>query len=54
MAVYAHYCLQKLRILPRQFDEMDSREKAFIIASIKCKIESEKQEAKKVKSARKK
>lgn len=49
MATYAHYCLQKLRILPRQFDEMDSREKAFVIASIKCRIESDKREANKAK-----
>lgn len=54
MAVYAHYCLHKLRILPRQFDEMDSREKAFVIASIKCRIESDKKEANKAKAKRKK
>lgn len=49
MAVFAHYCLHKLKILPRQFDALDLREKAFIIASIKCKIESDKKEMQKAK-----
>lgn len=54
MAIYAHYCLQKLRILPRQFDEMDSREKAFVIASIKCKTERDAREMNEAKAKRKK
>lgn len=45
----AHYCLHKLGILPRQFDELDDYNKAFIIASIQVKIEREKKEAKKLK-----
>ena len=52
MANYAYYCLHKLRITPRQFEEMDRYEKAFIIASIDIKIENEKKEAKKAKSKR--
>ena len=35
MANYAFYCLHKLKITPRQFDEMDRYEKAFIIPGIK-------------------
>jgi len=38
---YAYYCLHKLRIRPREFLEMDRKEKAFIIASIRIKQESE-------------
>jgi len=48
-ANYAYYALHKLRILPREFEEMDRREKAFIIASIDIKLENEKKEMKKVK-----
>ena len=54
MANYAFYCLHKLKITPRQFDEMDRYEKAFIIASIDIKVDSDKKEAKKLKSKRKK
>ena len=54
MANYAYYCLHKLRITPRQFDEMDKYEKAFIIASIDIKTEADKEEEKKLKSKRKK
>ena len=53
MANYAYYCLHKLRITPRQFDEMDKYEKAFIIASIDIKVKNEKEEEKKLKSKRK-
>lgn len=49
MANYAYYCLHKLRITPRQFDEMDIYEKAFIIASIDIKAEAEKEQEKKLK-----
>lgn len=49
MANYAYYCLHKLRITPRQFDEMDIYEKAFIIASIDIKAESEKEQEKNLK-----
>lgn len=54
MANYAYYCLHKLRITPRQFDEMDKYEKAFIIASIQIKKDAEKEQEKKLKSKRKK
>ena len=54
MANYAYYCLHKLRITPRQFDEMDKYEKAFIIASIDIKSDKEKEQEQKLKSKRKK
>ena len=53
MANYAYYCLHKLKITPRQFEEMDIYEKAFIIASIDIKMENEKKQEKKAKSKRK-
>ena len=53
MANYAYYCLHKLKITPRQFEEMDKYEKAFIIASIDIKMENEKKQEKKAKSKRK-
>lgn len=52
MANYAYYCLHKFRITPRQFDEMDKYEKAFIIASIDIRLENEKEEMKKAKRKR--
>ena len=52
MANYAYYCLHKLRITPRQFDEMDLREKAFIMASIDIRMENEKEAEKKAKRKR--
>lgn len=42
MAGYAHYALHKLKILPGDFAELDLEEKAFIIASIRLKIENDK------------
>lgn len=54
MANYAYYCLHKLRITPRQFDEMDKYEKAFIIASIDIKAEKDKEQDRKLKSKSKK
>lgn len=52
MSNYAYYCLHELKITPRQFDEMDIREKAFIIASIELKMKSDKEQAKKAKRKR--
>lgn len=52
MANYAYYCLHKFRITPRQFDEMDKYEKAFIIASIDIRLKNEKEEMKKAKRKR--
>lgn len=40
-ASFAFYALLKLHILPSQFLEMDEREKAFVIASIKIKQEDD-------------
>lgn len=54
MANFAYYCLHKLRITPRQFEEMDTQEKAFIIACIQIRNENEMKEAKKAKSKRRK
>ena len=42
MANYAYYALHKLHIRPREFLDMDQREKAFIIAAIDLRIEAEK------------
>lgn len=53
MSNYAYYCLHKLKITPRQFDEMDKYEKAFIIASIQIKQENEEKEMKKMKQRKK-
>lgn len=52
-AVVAHYALQKLHILPSQLLNMDIQEKAFVFASIKVRIEAEKEEQKKIKRAKK-
>ena len=46
MAVYAYYALHKLHMRPREFMEMDMREKAFVIAAIDERIDAEKQSAK--------
>lgn len=45
----AHFALHKLHILPSELDAMSRREKAFIFASIKLKIEDEKREAARLK-----
>lgn len=42
MAVYAHYALQKLGVLPSEFSAMDVNERAFVIASIDRRIDEEK------------
>jgi len=52
--VFAHYCLHKLHMLPSEFIALDDQEKAFVIASIKIKMEAEKEEAEKIKRAKKK
>lgn len=48
-AAVAHYALQKLHILPSQLLNMDEQEKAFVFASIKLRIEAEKEEQRKIK-----
>lgn len=50
MAGYAYYALHKLKILPSTFVDLSIEDKAFIIASIRLKIENEKKEMKKMKS----
>ena len=42
---YAYYALHKLRILPSRFVDMDMEEKAFVMAAIDIRIQSEKKEA---------
>lgn len=48
-AVYSHYALHRFNMRPREFLEMDRKEKAFVIASIKVQIEKEKRETDKIK-----
>ncbi|NLY47180.1 MAG: hypothetical protein GX053_14510 [Tissierella sp.] len=48
-ANYAYYALHKLKIRPRDFNEMDIYEKAFVITAIDIKIENEKKEEAKIK-----
>lgn len=47
-AVYAHVALHRFNILPLQFLDMDRKEKAFVIASIKIQLDKEKKEADKM------
>jgi hypothetical protein len=54
MANYAYFALHKLKITPRQFDEMDNYEKAFVIASIQIKWEHDKEQEKEMKKAKRK
>ena len=51
-ANYAHFALQKLHILPSTFANMETNEKAFVIASIRIRVDDEKKEAKKLKAKR--
>lgn len=44
------YTLLKLHILPSVFLNMDEREKAFVTASIKKRIEDKKEEERKLKN----
>ena len=43
-AVYAHYALHRLKILPSTLVALPLRERAFIYASIDLQIEKEKKE----------
>lgn len=47
-AVYAHVALHRFNIRPLEFLEMDRKEKAFVIASIRIQLEKEKREADKI------
>lgn len=46
----AHFALQKLHILPSTLLAMDDKEKAFVYASIQIRIETEREEARKIKA----
>ena len=46
----AHFCLQKLHLLPSDFLKLPMRERAFIIASIETRVESEKKAAREAKA----
>ena len=46
-AVYAHYALHRLKILPSVLMALPLRERAFIYASIDLQIEKEKKDLKK-------
>lgn len=52
MAGYAYYALHKLKILPSALLDMDIREKAFVIAAIKVKMENDAKEQKKAERRR--
>ena len=41
MAGYAHYALQKLKIIPSKFADLSLEDKAFIIASIRLRVKNE-------------
>lgn len=47
---YAHFALQKLRILPSALASMDQQERAFIYTSIDLRIEEEKREVARLKA----
>ena len=47
-----HYCIQKLKWKPWEYLKLNDKEKAFLIASIELRIESEKKEADKAKRKR--
>ena len=47
-----HYCIQKLKWKPQEYLSLNDREKAFIIASIELRIESERKEADRAKRKR--
>lgn len=48
-ANYAYYALHKLKIRIKDFNEMDTYEKAMTMACIDIKTENEKKEAAKIK-----
>ena len=48
-ANYAYYCLHKLRLLPHDFLALDPYERAFVIAAIDVRVESEQKEQRKLK-----
>ncbi|RLQ08645.1 hypothetical protein D9547_07110 [Geobacillus stearothermophilus] len=49
-AFYAHVALHRFHWRPREFLEMDRKEKAFVIASIQLELKKEKEEHDRIKS----
>lgn len=49
MANYAHFALQKLKMLPSVFLNLEQTEQAFVIASIQVRVEAEKKQVDNVK-----
>ncbi|WDV47454.1 hypothetical protein PV797_07185 [Clostridiaceae bacterium M8S5] len=52
MAIVCHYALHKLHKLPSEIMDLPDRERAFIIASIRQKVEDDRKELNKAKSRR--
>lgn len=46
----AHFCLQKLHVLPSTLLQLPRKERAFILASIEVRIDSEKKAAQQAKA----
>jgi hypothetical protein len=46
-----HFCIQRLHWTPRQYLELSEKERAFVVASIRLRIEAEEKELKKAKRA---
>ena len=49
LSCYAHFALQRLHLLPGEFAALDDAEKAFVIASIRQRVEDEQAAADKAK-----
>lgn len=47
----AYYCLHKLHKWPHEFLNLDRYERAFVMAAVQLKLENDKKEAQKAKSA---
>ncbi|KEF40407.1 hypothetical protein M670_00433 [Schinkia azotoformans MEV2011] len=48
-ALFAHIALHRFSIRPREFLEMERKEKAFMVASIKVELEKEQKEQDRIK-----
>lgn len=49
MAMYGYFCFRRLHILPNQFDDLETNEKAMVIAFIRKWVKDEKEAEKKAK-----
>lgn len=49
MAVYAHFLLQNLYMLPSTFLDLPQKEQAFVIASTQIRVKEENKQRKKIK-----